>query len=347
MLNAKENMREVICGGNPDRYVNQFEALKFISSPFFRVFGGVVRKGQMGIKNAWGVTINYPENVPGAFPDHSPDKIVVKDIENWKEYVKAPVLEMIPDELWDEYAAMFEGLDTTKVYSTLLWAPGIFENTHYLCSLTEVLCYYITNPDEMHDMIKYLTEWELQYAECVCTHLHPQALFHHDDWGSQTNSFLSPAMFEEYFVEPYKELYGYYHDHGVEVIIHHSDSYAANLVPAMIEMGIDVWQGCMQTNDVYSLVEKYGGQISFMGNIDNRLVDFDGWTIEHCHNVAREVLENAPMKHFIPCITQGGPGSVYKGAYMGLVEGINIINEERFGFTAEQQDEQREPLTVF
>ena len=34
---------------------------------------------------------------------------------------------------------------------------------------------------------------------------------------------------------------------GVDVIVHHSDSYAATLVPYMIEMGIDVWQGV----DVY------------------------------------------------------------------------------------------------
>ncbi|MDR3343524.1 MAG: hypothetical protein LBT14_12230 [Treponema sp.] len=31
--------------------------------------------------------------------------------------------------------------------------------------------------------------------------------------------------------------------HGVEIIVHHSDSYTANLVPQMIEMGIDVFQG--------------------------------------------------------------------------------------------------------
>ena len=32
-------------------------------------------------------------------------------------------------------------------------------------------------------------------------------------------------------------------------LVHHSDSYAATLVPSMIEMGIDVWQGCMETNN--------------------------------------------------------------------------------------------------
>jgi len=346
MLNAKENMREVIRGGNPDRYVNQFEALQFFSSPFSRMHGSYIRKGQMGVKNAWGVTINYPENVPGSFPDHSPDKIVVKDIEDWKDYVKAPSL-YFSYELWEEYAAMYESADNSKSFNTLLWAPGVFEQTHYLCSMTDVLCYCITNPNEVKDLVKYLIDWELKFAEGICAHLHPEAIFHHDDWGSETNSFMSPAMFEEYFLEGYKELYAYYHNHGVELIIHHSDSYGANLMPSMIEMGIDVWQGCIQTNNVYDLVAKYGSQITFMGNIDNKLVDFEDWTIENCHNIARKVLDNAPLRGFIPCITQGGPGSVYKGTYMGLVEGINIVNEEKFGFTKSQQDEHRQPMTVF
>lgn len=98
--------------------------------------------------------------------------------------------------------------------------------------------------------IEYLTEWELELAEGICSNLHPDALFHHDDWGGLDSTFMSPAMFDEFLLEPYKEIYGYYHSHGVELVIHHSDSYAATLVPSMIEMGIDVWQGCMETNNL-------------------------------------------------------------------------------------------------
>ena len=83
-----------------------------------------------------------------------------------------------------------------------------------------------------------------------------------------------------FIFEPYKEIYGYYHSHGVELVIHHSDSYAATLVPSMIEMGIDVWQGCMGTNNLPELIKKYGGKISFMGGIENRAVDFESWTDE-------------------------------------------------------------------
>ena len=33
MLTAKENMREVVRGGNPDRVVNQFEAMQLLMHP--------------------------------------------------------------------------------------------------------------------------------------------------------------------------------------------------------------------------------------------------------------------------------------------------------------------------
>ena len=46
------------------------------------------------------------------------------------------------------------------------------------------------------------------------------------------------------------------------------DCYAATLVPMMIEAGIDIWQGCMTTNNVPELIKNYGGKISFIGDIE-------------------------------------------------------------------------------
>ena len=171
-------------------------------------------------------------------------------------------------------------------------------------------------------------------------------LFHHDDWGSEMNSFISPDMFKEFYLEPYKKVYGYYKEHGVEFIVHHSDSYAANLVPYMIEMGIDVWQGCMKSNNVPELIEKYGDKITFMGEIDNKQIDFDGWTKEDCVKAARTAIERCGDKHFIPCISQGGPGSTFPGAYAALWDAIDEYNCEKYGFTKEQLDSARLPAVI-
>ena len=37
--------------------------------------------------------------------------------------------------------------------------------------------------------------------------------------------FLSPEMFREFFVPAYKKIYGFWKENGVELIVHHSDSY--------------------------------------------------------------------------------------------------------------------------
>ena len=334
MLTAKDNLREVVRGGNPDRFVNQYEALALLRNPFAMI-DPKPEKGGKEVVNLWGVTNAFPANAPGRFPVHTPDKIVVKDIEDWKSYVKAPSLEF-SDAQWDACRAMYEAVDERKAFRAAYVAPGIFEQCHHLCSMQEALINIMEYPDEMHELIKYLKDWELELAEKICSRLKPDALFHHDDWGSELNSFFRPSVFEDFFLDTYKEIYGYYHAHGVELIFHHSDSYCANLVPIMIEMGIDVWQGCMKSNNVPELIKQYGGKITFMGEIDNKQVDFEGWRQEDCDRAAAAAMERCGMKYFIPCITQGGPGALYPGVYEGLSRAIDQYNCKRFGFSMEE-----------
>jgi hypothetical protein len=345
MLSPKQNFYEAAKGLNPDRYANQYEALRLVLHPALLHLHGA-QPGEENVVNAWGITNSWPAGMPGAFPVHTPDKIVIKDIEHWQDYVHAPSLKF-PQELWDVCKGMYAGVDGSKSYKATFIAPGLFEQTHHLSEMQNALMYYMEYPDEMHDLIKYLTDWEMELAEGICSNLHPDAIFHHDDWGSETNSFLRPSQFEDYFLEGYKAIYDYYHDHGVELVIHHSDSYAANLVPDMIEMGINVWQGPMHTNNVPELVKKYGDKITFMGEIDNKFVDFEGWTVEDCQKAALDAIERVGTKKgFIPCITQGGPGSVYPGTYRILWETIDKYNIEHFGCTQEELDANRPPRVV-
>ena len=128
----------------------------------------------------------------------------------------------------------------------------------------------------------------------------PDVLFHHDDWRTQRSTFLSTAMFREFFLDPYKRIYKYYHDHGVELVIHHNDCYCAPFIPTMIEMGIDVWQGCMSVNNLPELIKEYGKDITFMGGIDNGLVDRADWTQEMIANATDQLCRDCGKLYFIP-----------------------------------------------
>ena len=143
---------------------------------------------------------------------------------------------------------------------------------------------------------------------------------------------MSKDMFEEFYLDGYKQVYGYYKDHGVELIVHHSDSYAATFVPFMIDMGVDIWQGVMSSNNIPELIKQYGGKISFMGGIDSAKIDFDGSTCEIVHEVAEKACrENGTQKkYYIPCNTMGGPSTIFPGVYEMLSEEIDKISKEFF-----------------
>ena len=113
MLTAKQNMQETIRGGNPERFVNQYEAISLLFHPYLMFTGSLLEKGGPDAVNAWGVTNSFPANVPGQFPVHTPDKIVVKDIERWRDYVKAPSLKFT-DEQWAIVKGMYDAVDGTQ-----------------------------------------------------------------------------------------------------------------------------------------------------------------------------------------------------------------------------------------
>ena len=57
MLTAKENMRQVILGGNPDRLVNQYEAINLLFHPFM-LTSPLLKPGDPDIVNPWGITFS-------------------------------------------------------------------------------------------------------------------------------------------------------------------------------------------------------------------------------------------------------------------------------------------------
>ena len=325
MLTKRQNLLETIKGGKPDRFVNQFEALEFIwGTPYSKSTPLVPPRGGE-IVNAWGVTIRFPENVPGPFPVHDDEHIVLKDVTEWRERVTFPNLDF-PQADWDECRKNVDAIDRDDKFATLMIAPGVFDHLHYLMGMEECLLSFYTEPDALKELINAITDWELEYARLLCKHLQPDVVFHHDDWGSQRSTFLSPEMFDEFIFPSYKKIYGYYKSHGVKLVVHHSDSYAATLVPSMIDVGIDVFQGCLDTNNVPELIKKYGGQISFMGAINNGIVDVSGWTQEFIAAEVEKVCRECGTMYFIPCCTAGGPGSSYPGVYAAVSQEIDRMS---------------------
>ena len=314
MLTKKQNLIETMKGGNPEHFVNQYEAFGIVSAtPMWTEFPRP-KMGEGPTVDGWGVTKVWPAGTPGAFPVHDAEHIVIKNIAHWRDYVKMPRTDYSAAE-WEPTIELAEKVDKNEQFLMAFFAPGVFEQCHYLMEIQNCLMNFYLAPDEMHDLIKYITEYELKCAEQICKYMKPEGIFHHDDWGSQISTFISPDMFEEFFVPAYKEIYGYYKSHGAELVVHHSDSYGATIVPHMIDMGIDIWQGVMTSNDIPALIKQYGPQITFMGGVDSASVDRPDWTQEMVAAEVERACTECGKHYFIPSASQGLPISTYPGVF--------------------------------
>lgn len=307
-LSAKDNYRETIKHGKgrPDRFVDQYEYFTLVFDPVIMNSLGMANPVVDGyMVDGWGITNYTPPGAAGSHPMHGPEYTVIKDITHWQDYVKAPAIKQ-PEEMWQPAIQQIKDIKKEDDrFSAIFMASGIFERTHMLMGMQEALAAYYQNPDEMHELVDFCTEWEIESMDEVYSHLEPELLFHHDDWGTALNSFLDPATHREFFEPAYKKVYSHFKELGGEIVVHHSDSYAANLIPIMIDIGVDTWQGCIEANNIPECIDKYGDKITFMGGIDEAILDDPSSTPESAMKYAAERIDDCGAISFIPCQTRG------------------------------------------
>mgnify|MGYP000794222469 CR=1 FL=1 len=71
---------------------------------------------------------------------------------------------------------------------------GIFEQCHFLMGFEDTLTALYEHPQEMHELIEYITEYRLGYVKLLIDNLQPDVIFSHDDWGTKNALFMQPEM---------------------------------------------------------------------------------------------------------------------------------------------------------
>jgi hypothetical protein len=278
----------------------------------------------------WGTFISFPEDAPAAVPIVTPENQVIKDITEWKNYVKVPDLIGKCSDGWEEAQANEKAIDHDKYLTMVVMGTGIFEQLHMLMTFEDTLTNFLLEPDDMHDLIDVICEYRLNYMKLIVENLHPDAIVSHDDWGQKDRLFFNPDTWREFFKEPYRKLYDYLHANNV-IVIHHADSYMEEIVEDMVEIGIDVWQGILPSNNIKAISEKVGDKMLLMGGIDS-VIDREDATEEEIRKETRRACdEYGELKGFMPCMTYGGPGTLRVDVEGIIIDEINKYNQEKFG----------------
>lgn len=317
-MTSKENFLNTVQHKKAERLVSGWEAVSCVFDPLMAIT--LVAQPGKTIIDPWGVSIYWGEGEPGCIPLVNDETRVCKDITCWRDYVKAPDLSAALGMDWSQSLAQAEAVRADGKLATSLMATGLFELSHYLMGFEDALMNLLMEPEDMHDFLDYLTEYKLAYAKILVEKLHPDMVLFHDDWGSKTSLFMKPETWREFFKPRYQKIYDYFKSQGI-LVMHHSDSFCMPLVPDMIDIGIDVWQGVLPTNDIPTLQKEYGDRIVFMGGIDS-LIDRADWSEEEIRTETQRALaQYAPGGSFIPTQTYGGEGSIFPGV-------LDIITDE-------------------
>ncbi len=331
MLTQRENTLETIKkDGNPDRLTNCYNPFRSISDdPVFQYVRGNRVRGTNSY-DRWGTYIAFPEDQPAAVPIVTAENQVIKDIENWQKYVTVPDLRTHCSGGWEKARKNKAAIDTSEYLSMTVMGTGIFEQLHMLMTFEDTLCNLLVYPDEMHALIDAITDYRLEYMKLIVENLHPDAIVSHDDFGSQSSLFMAPDVWREFFKEPYRKLYDYLHANNV-LVIHHSDSYCEPIAGDLAEIGVDIWQGVLPTNNIEAITKQLDGRMTLMGGIDSVIDQAEATEEQIRAEVRRACNAYGHLPHFMPSHTYGGPGSIFPHVEPIIFDEIERYNKERFG----------------
>lgn len=225
----------------------------------FVVDGSGMTLGQGGGKDIFGIEWEYVEQAGGSMvrpgkpfiedANEIADKVVWPDIDSWDWEAAAKVNKEFLTANADKYIVCwimngwYERLISFMDFEGAIMALFDEDQQDAVKAFFEKLSdLYIKIID------KYLTYFPEIDGFCI-----------HDDWGSQKETFFSPAVAEEMIVPYMKKVTDYIHSRGKFADLH-SCGQLLKQVPNIIAAGWDSWSGQLM-NDTHKIYELYGDQM--------------------------------------------------------------------------------------
>ncbi len=115
------------------------------------------------------------------------------------------------------------------------------------------------------DLLRFNLSWLDNWLASDYTGLHFA-----DDWGTQTGLLISPDLWRSFFKPVYREMFAKVKRRGLHVW-YHSDGNILDILPDLIELGVDVLN-CQASVMNWNDLGKFAGKIAFRTDIDRQTV---------------------------------------------------------------------------
>jgi hypothetical protein len=240
----------------------------------------------------------------------TPTKSVIDDIEDWDDVVFPDPSEM---DMESDAKKILANYDPTRMMLRMDIPYCHFERFWAILGFENVMLAFYEDPDTVHKAMQQLTDYFIEKFRLIKKHYDVDILVCHDDWGANKNMFISPEMWRTFIKPELKRIIDATHALGM-YYEQHSCGHVQEIIPDLIELGVDCIQPLMATcNDIPMIKREYGDKIVLFGACDTRgIVDLRA-TEEDVRRIVRTAVETcAPGGRFIPSRVVYGAGNDWK-----------------------------------
>lgn len=115
---------------------------------------------------------------------------------------------------------------------------GFFGSVRYLMGFVNLCVAYHEDPQLIKDILSFLTDFWIELWSQILPEIEVDFLNIWEDMCYKTGPLISPEMFREFMMLPYKKIINFVKDFGVKHIFVDSDGDVRKLIPAFIECGV-------------------------------------------------------------------------------------------------------------
>ncbi|OQA46753.1 MAG: Uroporphyrinogen decarboxylase (URO-D) [Chloroflexi bacterium ADurb.Bin325] len=143
-----------------------------------------------------------------------------------------------------------------------------FERLQFLRGSENVYLDLGSRPPELFELLGRIHDFYRKEME-LWAQTDVDALNFMDDWGSQRALLISPKQWRAIFKPMYREYIEIAHAAGKKAFMH-SDGYIADIIPDLIEIGLDAINSQVFCMDLEQLGAQFAGKITFWGEVDRQ-----------------------------------------------------------------------------
>lgn len=140
---------------------------------------------------------------------------------------------------WDEFRAQVK--ETGCAVQLGGFPFGVFGTPRDLMGDEELLVSFYTEPEMVRDMMKHMTSLWISLYERVAAEVQIDHIHIWEDMSGRQGSLISPAMVQEFMMPCYDRIADFAESAGVRILSVDTDGDCAELVPIMMEHGVNMF----------------------------------------------------------------------------------------------------------